>query len=143
MIIAQLLAIAGNLNCRAECDDLKDLIQCFRLMGSYNGFDHTEAERWFKKFNLRQYYNQDNCNNGNDLFKYSYGWEGSHVVYISCNWYCSGAKCIAPDGKHYREFTQDDFQGLCRWLGGKTAADESDISEDHDGKFLTWRLWWD
>jgi hypothetical protein len=138
---AQLLAIAGNLNCRAECCDYADLRRCFQLSGSFNEFDAEKAVRHFGSFNAPQYYNDNNPNNGKDAFKYKFGFECSMVVYIQAVFY-GGLKVITPGGEHYAPVTPDDFKSQCEQLGNVLDADENFV-ESEDSAAVTWRLWWD
>lgn len=138
---AQLLSKHGNLHCRAECCDIDDICRCFELAGSYNDFDSNLAIREFRRFNLGQYYSNDNPNTGSDAFHYHFGWEGSLVVYIDARFYL-GLKTLSRDWKHWTECDPDTFAAMCRDLGKRTRADESDLSEDHKDS-RTWRLWWD
>jgi hypothetical protein len=138
---AQLLAKHGNLDCRAQCVDIADLLACFRLMGSYNGFEHDKAAREFQAFNRAQYYSDNNCNNGTDAFTYFYGWEGSHVVYIRAVFY-NRFRVLSPDWKTEEDMSREDFGVACSLLGKHTDADENDQSSESDNS-VTWRLWWD
>jgi hypothetical protein len=134
----QYLAKHGNLQCRAQCADLEDLLQCFRLVGSYNGWEHDKGIAAFRVFHAYRYLNADNPNNGGDAFTYHFGWEGSHVVYIepANHWY-GGLQILDESWSRYREVSREEFAHRCRALGRRCNADESDACEDG------WRLWWD
>lgn len=138
---AQMLAKRGNLDCRALCADIHDLTACFDLMGSYNNFDACAAGAAFHKFNKAQYYGPDNCNTGHDAYRYWFGWEGSHVVYIQAL-FLGKYRVLTPDWLHEHDLLKADFVALCQSLARQTEADESD-EDSHSDNCITWRLWWD
>ena len=136
---AQFIAKHGGTDSRARCACLDDLLCCFDLCGSYNGFNAEKAKRAFLAFNKAHYHNANNPNNGKDAFQYHFAWEGSHAVYISVSTYYweHGLRILSTDWRHNRELTRDQFTNSCVALGRWVKADESDATEDG------WRLWWD
>jgi hypothetical protein len=138
---AQFLAKHGNTDCRAQCEDLADLLTCFALVGSYNFFDATIGAAAFHRFNRAQFFSENNPNTGRDAFTYSFGWEGSHAVYIRLI-LTFGVKVLSPDWRHWQHYTAEDFKRDCQRLARESSADESGLFES-DETVQTWRLWWD
>lgn len=138
---AQLLAKHGNTDCRAQCANLRDLLACFKLMGSYNNFEDDKSSLVFERFNRLSYFGETNPNTGIDAFQYHFGWEGSHVVYIRYrNRYLNSV--LTADWRHYEEYTSEQFTSDCERLGRNVDADECDLS-DEDEASPEFRLWWD
>lgn len=138
---AQLLAKHGNLNCRAACCDIEDLCEALRLGESCNGLDAPKVAAEFRRFNLLRYYGPCNPNAGLDVFHYSYGCEGTTVVYIDAI-FTGRMLTLSPDWKHYTELDRTTFEILCTDLGRRTMADESCKCAEYK-ESVTWRLWWD
>lgn len=141
--IAQVIAQHGGTDSRAGCENSTDLARATELIGSYNEFDAAKFISELRGFNLRQYYNPGNPNNGGDLFKYHVGWECSHVVYIRLST-PSRLTCRALNsgGDQWRNYSPIDFIARCSGLAHNTKADESALCEQ-DQHGITWRLWWD
>ena len=144
---AQLLAKHGNTACLAQCQDIRDLCECLKLTGSYNGFDDDKSIAAFVEFNRARFYGNDNCNTGRDAYEYHFGWEGSHVVYIEYRAYGGEMNVLTPGWRGYYKMDSDRFKAHCQELAIQTNADESDCVEDvpssRAGSSCKWRLWWD
>jgi len=138
---AQLLTKHGNLDCRAGCRDVKDLLRCVDLVGSYNDHDAELARRTIERFNRMLYYNDNNPNNTNDLFHYQFGWEGSHVIYVELRHH-GKSKVLRDDFRAWRDYKVIEFKADCMTAGELMKADESNIVDENDFA-AQWRWWWD
>lgn len=138
---AQFLARHGSQQCSSICYDFADLAQCFRLTRDYNDFDSRVCLDGFRRFNLSVYYNRDNPNNGSDLYRYFYGWEGSLAVYAEFHGEHAqvitalNPVCVAP-------WTRADFKASAQALGKSVHADECYLAKETSSR-LIWRFWWD
>jgi hypothetical protein len=145
---AQMLTLCGNLHCRAQCHDMKDLAQCFRLLGSVNNFEAEAVIGRFWEFNLATYFGAENPNTGNDAFGYHFGFESSQVVYIDALFSDTlrGLKILDPTWRKWRQYSPAEFQAHCEALAIATKADECTCSRydaGHGVTSLQYRLWWD
>lgn len=128
-----------NLSFKAECESFSDLAKCLEIIESYNDFDAKEMMPYLsRKLALKHYINENNPNNGNDLFKFEIAREGSPAFYVSLSpkW---NKTIILNDGTH-TEYTVTDFKKSMADLKELIKADEMDIEETHQ---ITARFWFD
>lgn len=77
---------SGCLQFRVGCDDYWDMVACIKIIGSYNKFDSENINHSaFWHLNVAQFYNDNNPNNGSNLFKFEIGREYSPVIYVTYN----------------------------------------------------------
>lgn len=147
-----------NLQFRVQCDDFIDLKNCIETIGQYNDF---EAKRVLKKafwrLNIGQFWNENNANNGNNLFKFEIGREYSPVIYVHYN-ELFGDKIIkdtddqaateTEEAKtiiYWEQYTGEDFKENMKLLSEEIGANEFSITEHplKDKKYYTARFWFD
>lgn len=125
-----------NLNFRVECKNLEDLQQCVKIIDSYNDFNWKTINKALNEHvSHKVYYNQDNPNNGNDLFTFHIGREGSPVIYIDFN------SKLRAKYKIDKTLTQEEFKEIIKNLAKDALADEHSTESTASG--ITARLWWD
>ena len=139
--VAQVLAKKGNQDCLAKCNDFEDLIYCLELVGDYNEFNSSETIQNLKNFNKKIYYNENNLNNGKDLFDYWFGWEGSHVFYVGFN-HQYHKFALAPDYQNYYPYPVTEFEIDCGILAKNINANEFEFTEQNDTVTKS-RFWFD
>jgi len=140
---AQLLAVHGNTSCRAECQNIDDLIKCVNLLGDYNEHDATLCAGTLRRFNKMAYYGSNNPNTGIDLLHYYFGFEGSHVIYAEMRWIPGhGARVLHSSRRAWREYSPTEFKADCMAAGQSMRADECDLWHE-DERSVRWRWWWD
>lgn len=125
-----------NLDFKCRCESFNDMIKCLQLIHSYNEFDSDLIAPMAKTFlNKGVFYNDNNPNNGNDLFTFDVAREGSPALYVSLSLVRSQISLV--DGKQYNaaQFNADmeAFSQACR-------CDEFNIEK---GYTLVARFWWD
>lgn len=130
-----------SLTFRVECEDLKDLLECVKIIDGYNEFDWKTVNANLAQYaDFKRFYSAENRNNGNDLLKYDIGREGSPVMYIKYFVPSIGGNKYTENGE-VREFTKEIFEKNMRALGALVKADECDFG--NDGCYEYCRLWWD
>ena len=131
-----------NLNYRIQCENLKDLQECVRVIEGYNEFEWKRVNKALDEyFSIKRYYNKDNSNNGNNLFDFDIAREGSVAMYIKFyQGLGDNTMCYSKDGK-IEKFTKENFKTLSKAFQHDARADECDIYDE--GGYLVCRLWWD
>ena len=129
-----------NLTFRVECQDFEDLLECVKTIKAYNDFDWKKVSDGLKKYaHLGKYFSIDNPNNGNDLFTYDIGREGSPVMYIK--WFNMNFSNKYQEGEEIKEMSDELFEKNMKALQTLVKADECDCG--NDGCYNYCRLWWD
>jgi len=130
-----------NLNYRIQCRDLEDLKKCVRIIDGYNEFEWKNVNEALDKYcGVKRYYNEDNPNNGNNLFDFDIAREGSVAMYIKFYLSIGGNLVYSKEGE-IKTFSKETFKLLCKAFQSDAKADECDVSKE--GGYLVCRLWWD
>lgn len=124
--VAQFLAAYCQREIDVKCEDLADLVQCLRLIGSRGHFDDAKAIQAFKRNNLYRY------DSGKELFQYCLAWHGpnTHAVYIAMP---KDAHFFNKARTHYSAQPMGirEFNSRMSDLGDATGADESSRDRDY------------
>ena len=134
-----------NLDYRIKCEDFKDLKACISIIHGYNQFNHTTINKALDTyFGLRKYYGEDNGNNGNDLFEFEIGREGSPAMYVSLWTYKFGANDkirVYTNDVNVEEYKTSEFDLAAKAFQHDAIADECN-TVGGTGQ-MTYRFWWD
>lgn len=137
-----------SLKYQCECNGYADFINCINTIESYNEFDSTDINNAAATFlNMYQFYGEKNPNNGNSLFKFTIGREGSPVFYIDYNEYFATKIITKRDGAmvSWADYNSEDFKLSMGLFASSVKADEFSIEEtEHFGKkYYQARFWFD
>lgn len=130
------------LNYKTECESYNDFAACLRIIDNYNEFDAKEI---IKKVNPilseKRYYNENNPNNGNDLFKFEIGREPSPVFYVTLLTFLGNTTMPNfPDMKPL-EYCNYTFKEEMKTVASLCLCDEFNIEDNEHS--LTARFWFD
>lgn len=137
-----------SLTYQCECSGYTDFINCINTIDSYNEFDAYTIRNAARKYlDINQFYGDKNPNNGNSLFKFTIGREGSPVLYIAYN-ECFATKVITKrDGAlvSWADYNGEDFKLNMGLFAASVKADEFSIEESEvfGKKYYQARFWFD
>lgn len=142
-----------NISCRqlqfvTECANLADLLACAKIVQTYNEYEYKNIYHATKYVKKSVFYSETNANNGNDLFKFSFGRESSPVIYIDYTFLAEGYKYIVKRSGatvEYAEYTKEMFKSDMQSFSRVCKCDEFNINEEtyHDCTTLKARFWFD
>jgi len=134
----EILASIGHGKWEVECT-LDELIRAMHIRGAANDFNPSTAAAALRKyFDFKQYYNENNPNNGRAFFTFTYDSNGA--IYVQMNPRFNKFQMLSKQqGRHY---SKEDFVIDCRCAKNMMKADESYLIFDTETN-ATWRFWWD
>src|ERR1019366_6781587 len=105
-----------------------DLLECCKLINSYNEFDSDKIALQANLLNRKKYYNLNNPNNGSDLFKFEIGREGSPVIYVHFHHYVNNH--VISNGC-VDAYSVDNFKSDMAAFAKFVEADEFSIDDEN------------
>jgi hypothetical protein len=143
-----------KINCRqlqftTECENLYDLLECARIVDSYNEYAYKNILKGSEYFKKQVFYSETNPNNNNDLFKFTFGRESSPVIYVNYSTLKTDYKYIVNRNGatvEVAEYTKEMFKLDMKCAANIFKCDEFSIDEQTHAyglTSLTARFWFD